>query len=146
VNEPLPIAEAATVLGVSTRSLRRWISDGAPVAQAGGRGRGKRTLVDPAAVLAWRDGARLDVEMRAFAAAIPDLLADAVHEAFTLAEGPHKRLLAGALVATWYLASTALIDELRDRGIDVPELAAPPRKVDMLRAVFGRSGNVPRID
>ena len=50
----LPLDQAALQLGVAPVTLRRWIAQGAPVARAGQRGRGRRALVDPVAIAAWR--------------------------------------------------------------------------------------------
>lgn len=55
----LAIPDAASELGVSTCTLRRWIAAGCPVARRGGRGRGRLTMVDPERVRAWRAGDNL---------------------------------------------------------------------------------------
>src|SRR5690625_41091 len=57
MNQPCPIPEAAAALGVHPGTISRWLADGAPVFQRGQRGGGgKKTLVIPADLQAWRSG------------------------------------------------------------------------------------------
>jgi hypothetical protein len=145
VNEPLPIAEAATLLGVSVRSLRRWIADGAPVARFGG-GRGRPTLVHVDAIRAWQHGEPSAGSLRVLADQVPEILAAAMFDAFRLAEGAHKRALAGSLAAAWLIGTDAVLEAIRAHGADVPHLSVTPRKVANLRQVFAGSGTVSGID
>ena len=141
----VPIPAAADALEVSVPTLRRWIAAGAPVAARGRRGRGGRALVDPAAVAAWRGSAAATdhADLIVFAADVPQLVADAVADAFLQVEGPHKVSMAGPLAATWYAVTVALLDRLRQ---DVPTLTDPdvlPAQIDHLRSIcsrFGRTG------
>lgn len=130
----LPLLAAAGELGISEPTLRRWIARGAPVAKRGRRGRGCETLVEVAAIAAWR-GARPD-ELRALAGEIPELVSDACWEAFLLVEGPHRTAAAGVLAGTWYVVTTSLLDRLRAAGLKLEEPAIP-EKIDHLRAIFG---------
>lgn len=67
---------------------------------------------------------------------LPELLADAMHEAFTLAEGPQKRAMAGFAAGAWYLAATAIVDRLRQDVPDLGEVEIVPAKIGRLRAIF----------
>jgi hypothetical protein len=138
------IPAAARTLGVSEATLRRWLRVGAPVARRGGRGRGRRTLVDAAAIEAWRGCGKASDALVVFAAELPELVADAVHEAFMLTGGPHKRATAGVLAATWYVVTVGILDRLR---ADVPDLHDPtlvPEKIAHLRMIFAACRNVGR--
>lgn len=132
----VPIAEAARIAGVSPRTLRRWIRAGAPVARRGGRGRGRVTLVCPAAVAAWRRAQRGQTDpgdlLRVLAADLPELLACAVVEAFRAAEGPSKVATAWPLADAWYRCTQALLERLRADCLDVPDLAAVPEPISYL--------------
>lgn len=121
--------------------MRRWIGDGAPVARRGGRGRGRSTLVDVAALSAWRSGHAEDYP-HILAGEVSEIVAAAMYEAFVAIEGPHKRAAAGVLAGAWYLATSALLDRLRQDATDVPELRAQPEKVLMLRSIFDDSGRL----
>ena len=57
----LPMDAAAEQLGTTRRTLERWIREGAPVVRRGARGRGRRTLVNPAAIRSSTGTARGDV-------------------------------------------------------------------------------------
>lgn len=85
-------------------------------------------MVNPVAVRAWRR----DDTHEVFLATIPERLADAMHEAFVLTEGSHKRAVAGALAGAWYLAVTAIADE--------PQ--AVPEKITRLRQIFRDFGTM----
>ena len=49
----LPLADAARELNVCRRTLERWVSEGCPTVRRGSRGRGRATLIDPAAAQQW---------------------------------------------------------------------------------------------
>jgi hypothetical protein len=137
----LPLPAAAHELGVAPRTLARWLAAGAPAVRRGRRGRGGRALVDVAAVRAWRASceAAAHPDLEALAAELPELVADAVLEAFRQTEGPHKRATAGALAGAWLLIVYALLDRLRR---DVPHLADPdtlPRQIGHLRAIYAEA-------
>jgi integrase len=51
---PLPLSEAAKVLGLHQETLARWVREGAPIVTKGGLGRGNQSTLDPEAVRAWR--------------------------------------------------------------------------------------------
>lgn len=134
------LAVAARELGVAPETVRRWVAAGAPAARRGARGRGRRTLVDPAALAAWRrscaaEGSNRELDAHRLAADLPNAIADAVDAAFRLAEGPHKRASAGLLAAAWFLSSTAVLDRLRELEPDVAELAVLPEKIRHLRGI-----------
>ena len=134
------LSAAASELEVSRATLRRWISEGAPVTRRGRRGRGCVTLVDPVAINAWRSG-RLatapDAGLRVFADRIPEILADAVMETFQAVQGSHKRPSADVLAAAWYLGTTRLLDAIRAEGLEVADPSAMPAKIAQLRAING---------
>lgn len=132
------IADAARELGVSVPTLKRWLRQGAPVAHRGRRGRGCRTLVDPAAIRAWRqaqdaDHAQAEAALRTLAGRIPQLLADAVEEAFRLA--PDKRGAAWTACAAWQLSVVAVLDHLRECGADVGDPDTIPESMERLRKI-----------
>jgi hypothetical protein len=135
------IRDAARALGVSAPTVRRWLRDGAPVLRRGGRGRGRVALLDVDALAAWRrmrDGGTAHDALVVLAAEIPELVADAMHEAFVLVDGPHKRACAGALAGAGYLAIVALLDRMRRDDQRVPEVTTLPAKIDQLRLHFRR--------
>jgi|SRR5690606_20728165 len=133
-----PLPEAARALGVSTPTLKRWIRQGAPVARRGRRGRGCRTLIDPEAIRAWRqaqdaDHAQVEAALRALAGCIPQVLADAVEEAFRLA--PDKRGAAWTACAAWQLSVVAVLDHLRACGADISDPDTIPESIERLRKI-----------
>lgn len=132
-----PLPEAARALGVSDSTLRRWVRDGAPVARRGRRGRGCRALVDPMAVLAWREGERGDVDatLRELAGRLPELIGDAMAEAARLA--PDKRGAAWVAVAGWQLVLGAILDHLGEHVPDLPEPEVP-EQIERLRKIATR--------
>lgn len=123
----MPVATAARALGVSESTLRRKIRDGCPVARRGGRGRGKRTLIDPDAVRAWEassGGGDADAALRELAGRIPEALGDAMFAAFRAA--PDKRNGAWIAAYGWQLAVYSLYDEIAAAlGEDLPTPAVP---------------------
>lgn len=130
---PVVIADAALALGVSESTVRRWIAAGAPVARRGGRGRGNATLVDLDAMAAWLTECDAETALVAFAGRVPELVAQAMDEAFRMIEGPHKRALAEPLVVAWYLACAAVMEAA---GTDAPE--ALPEVIERLRKIAGK--------
>jgi hypothetical protein len=134
----LPLADAARELEVSEGTVRRWLAAGAPAARRGGRGRGRRTLIDPEAVRAWRrqgDDARADLA-QALASELPEMVASACVDAYRLA--PDKRGAAFAAVATWQLVTGALVDRLR---VEAPALSDPaviPEAIERLRKIANK--------
>jgi hypothetical protein len=108
----------------------------------GQRGRGRQALIDVAAVQAWRaarsgggDQAAVDAAMLTLAGEVPALLASAFGEAYRLVEGSDKRRAAGVMAGAWFVASTALLDRLRERCPAVPELQAVPNEIENLRKI-----------
>lgn len=141
MSAPMKIEQAAAALGVSVSSLRRDISQGAPVARRGRRGCGGAALVSVEAVAAWRatrgpsmDAARA-VAAGELASELPELLASAMAEVFRQIEGPHKRAMAGALAACWYRTSCAIIDKLRETEPAIPEISSLPPEIERLRLI-----------
>lgn len=128
-----PLSTAAAELGVSRSTLERWIACGAPVARHGGRGRGRQTLVDVGAIRAWRrqgDDSRADYA-REIAGKLPELVGDAVAQAFQLA--PDKRGAAWVAVCAWQLVTGALLDSLRADAPDLRDPNAVPEAVERIR-------------
>ena len=136
----LPVA--ARELGVSVPALRREIARGAPVARRGGRGRGRATLVDVAAVRAWRgseavsERAAMLLRRGCAVEAIDQVLADALCEAFhdgsLTAFGLKPWQAARALGFGWYVATRAIRDHLQREDCALPALMVP-EKIDALR-------------
>lgn len=137
----VPIDTAAEALGVSKTTLRRWVAAGAPVAHRGGRGRGRSTLVDIAAVQAWRrqgEDARADLA-RVLACEMSELVGEAVSEAFRLA--PDKRDARGAAwvaCAAWQHVVSALMDRLRMENAELPDVETVPESMERLRKIATR--------
>lgn len=138
------IVDAARALGISERALRRDIAAGAPVLRRGSRGRGRAALLDVDAIAAWRRSRapRSDDRLLVLAAEVPEIIGGAMHEAFALVDGPHKRLVAGALAGAGYMAIVALLDRLRREAPSVPEASTLPPKIIRLRQIFGTSGSL----
>lgn len=128
----LPLHDAARVLGVRPGTLRRWVREGCP-AQHGRRGRGHSTLVDPESVRQWREADPRAAAILEIAGALPDLLAIAIVESWRQSEGVDKRRLAGLMVATWYTATTAILDHARTLNPNVPDVSALPESMVRLR-------------
>lgn len=55
MNRAVTVAEAAREFRCSDRTVRRWLSEGCPVAAQGGAGRGKGARLELEAVRAWRE-------------------------------------------------------------------------------------------
>ncbi len=137
MTDALPIAAAAVVIGEKPATLARWIRDhNAPVVVRGRKGRGCATLVDPAAIATWRRSQLAERQTLELAGVIPELVADAVYETFTAANGPQKRGLALPLATAWYLTVNALLDHLRIRCPEIAEIQQMPEKIEALRCIF----------
>lgn len=131
----LPVEQAAAAMDTPVGTFRRWMRrTDFPVVRAGQRGRGHAALVDVAKVREWRarvaaapaGGAGLQAEE------LPGVLGQAFAEAFRKVEGPDKRRTAGLLAASWHTVATNLLEILRDRGQDVPEINALPEQIEQL--------------
>lgn len=132
----LPLTEAARALGISPGTLRRWLAQGAPVAQRGRRGRGKATLVCPDAIRRWRAASDHDARLTKFAGALPELIGKAMADAFRLHPDKRQRAaLAWLACAGWQLATEALTDELRHRLPGLPAQQPIPEAVAALRKI-----------
>lgn len=140
----LPLIEAARALGERRGTVLRWIAEGAPCARRGSRGRGKSTLVDPLALAAWRRSTTAEQQLLAVAAEVPDIVGDAVYEAFVETTGPHKRGAAEPLADAAYLVTVALLDRLRRDAPDVPEYTSTmqPEKMRVLRLILSDARKV----
>ncbi|MDG5973723.1 hypothetical protein H010_00580 [Hydrogenophaga taeniospiralis CCUG 15921] len=132
----LPVEQAAAELDLSPGQLRRLVARGAPCVQRGQRGRGRVMLVDPEAVRMWSGASARDAALLELAAVLPEILATAVDDAFRLDTGPHKAATAGALGAAWVLASSAVLDLLRERCASVPQANGHlPEPIERLRKI-----------
>jgi hypothetical protein len=145
LSEPLPLIDAARELDIAPSTLRRWIASGAPCARRGSRGRGRCTLVDPAALDAWRRAQTAEAQLLALAADLPELLADAIYAlAMSVDDGQDKRRVFGALVSAWYAATTTALDRIRLDAPAVADVSALPQKIRALRLILDDAGIVPR--
>lgn len=133
----LPLDQAARELGISSSTLRRWIEkDGAPVAQRGRRGRGCRTLICPTAVRAWRAATGREAVLIEISNAMPELIAEAVAKSWQEARGIDKRRLAGILSATWFVAASAVLEQLhRLHPATAPDPRSVPEPIQRLRKI-----------
>ena len=120
--EALPLAAAARQLGKSPGTLRRWIRSGCP-ALAGGRGHGKGSRVDLAAVRAWRDrkAPSSDAQLRDLAAVMLDFYRRGMEP-----DAPGQRVLgisnpkaAAFLCFLWQYAARRLKAELTAPEIEL---------------------------
>ncbi len=136
-SDALPLPDAAHALGVSASTLRRWIAEGAPVARRGRRGRGRSTLVQVAAVTAWR-APGLSPSLAAALARGLERSAVAVADAHRELTGPHKVASAGPMVASWYLTGAALIDALREVDPQLTDISALPEPLERLHKLSTR--------
>jgi hypothetical protein len=96
-------------------------------------------LIDVEAVLAWRRSRDAVVAADALlilSAEIPELIATALYDAHTLADGAHKKDFAGALAGAWYVVTTALLDRLRKDSANIPDVTATPEKITKLCRIF----------
>lgn len=139
MSEGVLIAEAAIAMGEKPATVWRWVRDhNAPVVRRGRKGRGNSTLVDPAALDAWRNAQRCEQQLLALANELPELLADAVYATACDLDGPDKRRVCGVLAVAWYRSSVAVLDRIRVDA-PVPELASVPEKITRLRLIFDDS-------
>lgn len=141
---PVSVSEAARALGVAPATLYRWFSEGAPgLVRRGYRGRGsdRFTLIDVAAVAAWRrerEGKSdqcVPPAMLAAIARLPNTIAAEAKAHFERCSGPHKRALAAELAAFAVKAMLALGDRFREAGVDVPPLLEVPEPLRQLDAI-----------
>ena len=142
----VPLREAAVALETSVSTLRRWIAQGAPVARRGRRGRRHRTLVEVEAINAWRragaaqtagDRDAVKDALWRLGCEVPQLIADAVWDAWERMEGLPRAHLAGPMAATWYVVTSALLDRLGELGdtlFDI-EPGAIPESIQQLRKI-----------
>ena len=132
----LPLAAAARELGVGPATLKRWVRDGAPVAHRGRPGRGYATLVDVDRVRAWRGAGERDAVLIELATRLPDVLADAMFEAWQRANGVDKRRLAGVMAAGWFVGASKILDVLHELHRDIqPDPRDVPEPIDRLRKI-----------
>jgi len=139
------VADAAKILKISAADVRRELRAGAPVVDRGGRGRGRSTLVDPAALAEFRSTRQSGCApgvLLAIAQEIPQLIAGAIDQAFVESDGQHKRHLAAPLAAAWYLATCSVLDRMRRDAPDIAEPAEIPEKINRLRVILGSSGRL----
>lgn len=133
---PLPLTEAARALGISPATLRRWLTQGAPVASRGRRGRGRAHLIDPTAVRRWRAASDHDARLIEFAGALPELIGKAMADAFRLHPDKRQRAaLAWLACAGWQLAVEALTDDLRHHLPGLPAQHSIPEAVAALQKI-----------
>ena len=134
-NGLLPFRAAAVELKVGEATLRRWIARGAPVSRRGHRGRGRATLLDVAAIRAWRAPTTTGVDPRILAAVLPERIATALHEAHQHVVGPGKRAAAGVLAGAWHVACCAVTEELRRYDEDILDVGEIPESVERLQKI-----------
>jgi hypothetical protein len=104
-------------------------------------------LVDCEAIAAWRAARaaserNAEVLVRVLAADVPEIVADAMHEAFRHVDGPHKRAVAGVLAGAWFLVSAAMLDRLRREVPELADLTVLPEKISTLRHICAASGSL----
>lgn len=92
-------------------------------------------MVDPAQVRQWRQADDRMAMLLELAAAIPEILATVAEESHRLTQGVDKRALAGVLSGSWFLASSAVLDLLRERCTTVPYLQQKPEAIKRLEKI-----------
>jgi hypothetical protein len=140
------VQEAADALQVSSKTVRRWIEHGAPVASPGHRGGGGATLLDLAALRAWRDRQQLrravpdpstgadPVALRILSAELPHVIEEIMWMQFVESDGPHKGRLAGELAAAGVRLLWTLQDRIARELGEEPETTVP-EKLRRLRLI-----------
>lgn len=132
----LTLPEAAHHLGIPVGTLRRWVREGCPVVLRGHRGRGHACMVDVEAVQRWRESSTPNALLLEIAAALPDVLARAMVEAWKQIDGTDKRRLAGVLAGSWYVAASEVLDYLRAKHPGIPDVGpALPEQIERLRKI-----------
>jgi len=87
------------------------------------------------AVLAWRRASRSDALILELAGELPNVLAAASLQAFAQIEGSDKPRMAGVLAGVWYVAACTVLDHLRAKCPEVPEISSIPPEVERLRKI-----------
>lgn len=132
----LPIGSAAKELHVSVSTLRRMIAQGAPVAKRGGRGRGKQALIDPKAIEAWLDSCDGEAALYAFSCRVPELLADAIAEAYKVA--PNKQDVPFLLCWVWQSAVIEILDYLKTKSPEINTDPEIPESIARIRKLVSK--------
>jgi hypothetical protein len=141
VAQLVPIAIAAARLGVSEKTLRNWLGAGAPQAVRGGRGRGRKAMLDSNAIKAWRaarngsGGETNTAALEVIAAEVPDILATALWDAFLFVESTtiSRRTLAGVLLVAGTKAAIDIRTRIaRHAPTVVPEHIGEPEEIGKL--------------
>jgi hypothetical protein len=83
--------------------------------------------------MAWRQAGDAERVLRRFASDLPYVLAEAVNEAHTMIQGPDKRRAAGLLCGVWFVASTRVLDRLREDLPGIGELQCTPEAIERLK-------------
>lgn len=121
----LPVRDAAPVLGLTPRALRRLIRrDGAPVVRRGRKGAGGATLVDPRAIRAWLDARDLPDErvVHEIDSTLLLVIGDALHDVWQATDGDmNKRKLARVFVAAYDTLSMRVHATLRHYAPTLPD-------------------------
>ncbi len=142
----LTIEQAAAALDLPPSTVRYWIDRrGCPTVRRGGRGRGRATLVDVAAVRRWMAGRDQPTAPTAptsehdlalmYAAELPDLLARTVYAAYCRIDSPHKRQLAASVAVAWYETASQELDRLRQQHPDIPHVTSLPKAINKLKSI-----------
>jgi hypothetical protein len=132
--EQVSIAQAAALLNLKPGTLRRWCREGLPY-QPGRRGRGHAAMVDPEQARQWIGSPADNRELLALAGDIQQVLAATMLECFKQSAGTDKRRIAGVFAATWYASSCALLDYLREKNSEVPDVKAMPFEITYLQKI-----------
>jgi hypothetical protein len=132
----IPVAAERLNVGVAT--VRRMLRAGAPQARRGRRGRGGAALLHVDSIRAWkaaRNGTGdSTAALEAFAAQIPEVVADEMWRVFLLCRDKplDRRTLPGAFAALWYAIAKALRDRIAIEAPTVADITETPAQIDQL--------------
>lgn len=140
----LTIGEAAALLQLSPKQLRRAIRRGAPVVVRGHKGRGHKTLVRVDEVRRWLDNRDpAGAPHFQLAEELIREVAATIALQFRMASGPHKAAMLAASVDTFLATAAAIRRQLGLPPLDPADVPAEIQQMARAAVHFSRSGILP---